>query len=186
MSPRVWFSKSIGWDLRHNLMTVAYDGPSLTVTGSSSGFGLLLTKRALESGDTVIATLRKPPVLKELQSKYPEGRLHLVKVDVTNKEEVIAAFKYAAEKVGRIDIVFNNAGYALLGETEGIDEENARKQFEVNYWGALTVSTESVKFFREVNKPQGGRLWNVSSSVGLTAPPALSQYSASKHGAFRR
>ena len=165
---------------------LAYDRPSLTVTGSSSGFGLLLTKRALESGDTVIATLRKPSVLEELQSKYPEGRLHLVKVDVTKKEEVVGAFKYAAEKVGRINIVFNNAGYTLIGEAEGTDEESARKQFEVNYWGALTVSTEAVKFFREINKPQGGKLWNVSSVVGWIAPPALSQYAASKHGTFRR
>ncbi|KAF9648922.1 NAD-P-binding protein [Thelephora ganbajun] len=162
-------------------MAVAYVHPSSIVTGSSSGFGLLLTKKALESGDTVIATLRKPPVLKKLQSQYPEGRLHLIKVDVTKKEEVVAGFKYAAEEVGRIDIVFNNAGYTLLGEAEGTDEESARKQFEVNYWGALAVSTESVKFFREVNKPQGGKLWNVSSAVGWTAPPALSQYSASKH-----
>ncbi len=70
----------------------------------------------------------------------------------------------------------------MLAEVEGTPEEQARAMFDVNFWGATNVSREAVKFFREVNKPTGGRLINVSSIVGLKVAPALGYYTATKHG----
>ena len=106
-------ASSSAWVLRYGVMRVAYNHPSLIVPGSSSGFGVLLITKGLENGDTALATPRKLPALEGHRYQYPEGRLRLVKVNVTKKEEVVAAFKYAAGKVDRIDIVLNDAGYAL-------------------------------------------------------------------------
>ncbi|KIK27383.1 hypothetical protein PISMIDRAFT_52653, partial [Pisolithus microcarpus 441] len=97
----------------------------LSVTGCSSGFGLATTELALQRGEKVVATLRKPAVLADLASKYPETLL-LLKLDVTQPEEVKLAFAAARDKFGRIDVVLSNAGYGILSEIEGTSEKNAR------------------------------------------------------------
>ena len=77
----------------------------------------------------------------------------------------------------------SNAAFAALGEVEAVREEDARAMFEPNFWGAMHVTREAVKFFREVNGPSvGGRLLQVSSIVGITGGPGLGFYSASKCG----
>jgi enoyl-[acyl-carrier-protein] reductase (NADH) len=120
--------------------------------------------------------------LDDLKAKYPSDRLHILKLDVVNKGDITAAFKYVEEKLGRIDIVFNNAGHTLISEIEGTPDDVAKKMFDVNFWGAMNVSRESIRFFREVNKPRGGRLWTVSSTAAITPYASLGYYSASKHG----
>ncbi len=102
------------------------------VTGASSGFSLEMTKLVLESGDIAVATLRKPEVLKDLKDKYPPQQLLALKVDVTIPEEIFNAFQRTRETFGRLDVVFNNAGYAVLGEVEGTPDDAARAMFEVN------------------------------------------------------
>jgi len=140
-----------------------------------------MTKTVLENGDIAIATLRKPLALSHLKGKYPPNRLHILKLDVVNKDDIVAAFEYAKDKLGRIDIVFNNAGHGVIAEIEGTPEDVARSVFDVNFWGAMNVSREAIRFFREVNGPQGGRLWNVSSIAGIFPCASLGYYSASKH-----
>ncbi|KIJ60231.1 hypothetical protein HYDPIDRAFT_32486 [Hydnomerulius pinastri MD-312] len=149
------------------------------VTGSSSGFGLAIVELALQKGDNVVATLRKPEVLSELASKYPETLL-LVRLDVTSPSEVTAAFSAGREKFGRIDFVVNNAGFGVVSEVEGTTERTARDVFEVNFWGASHVSREAVRFFREENQPMGGRLLQVSSLSGINSSPGCVYYCASK------
>ncbi|KAF8551559.1 NAD(P)-binding protein [Imleria badia] len=150
------------------------------VTGASSGFGRAMTEHLLKIGNTVVATLRKPEALSDLTARYPPTQLLVVKVDVTNKTDITAAFAKAQEVFGRIDVVFNNAGTNFAGEVESIDEADARDIFEVNFWGAARVTQEAVRFFREVNKPIGGRLLQVSSRLGLIGVAASGFYSASK------
>ncbi|KAF9005021.1 NAD(P)-binding protein [Cyathus striatus] len=150
------------------------------VTGSSSGLGLAVTQQALSKGDNVVVTLRKPEVLSDLASKYA-SQLLVVKLDVTKQEDIRAAFSAAYEKFGRIDIVYNNAGVLnFLSEAEGTSDEQARTLFEVNFWGAANVTREALRFFREVNKPSGGRLLQASSGSGITGFPLISYYSATK------
>lgn len=153
-----------------------------TVTGSSSGFGRETVIQALESGDKVVATLRKPAVLDDLAKKYPADRLRVIKLDVTKPAEIDEAFAQAKAAFGRIDIVFNNAGYVAVGESEAMPDDVARQQFEVNFWGAVHVSQRAVRFFREENTPQGGLLLQNSSASGLTGVPVVGFYSATKHG----
>ncbi|KAF9235948.1 NAD(P)-binding protein [Melanogaster broomeanus] len=151
------------------------------VTGASSGLGRYTTEYLLTQGHKVIATLRKPEVLSDLVSQYPPTQLVVVKVDVTKTADIVTAFSKAQEAFGRVDVVFNNAGQMIVGEVESIDEEDARGLFDINFWGAVQVSKEAVRFFREVNNPQGGRLLQVSSGLGLVGQEACSIYTASDH-----
>lgn len=155
------------------------------VTGASSGFGFEMARCALERGDRVVATLRKPSVLESFASKYPETQLVLVKLDVSNHGEIKQAFHRAKEAFGRVDIVFNNAGYVVAGEAEAIPDDLARQMFEVNFWGAVHVSQEAVRFFRDENQPQGGHLIQNSAAVGIVSYPNMAFYGAAKHGERR-
>ncbi|CAK5274054.1 unnamed protein product [Mycena citricolor] len=157
MAPRVWF-----------------------ITGASSGFGLLMAQKALANGDNVVATLRKPEVISDLAAQYGKDRLVVLKLDVKIVGEITAAFEAAKEAFGRIDVVFNNAGYGIIAEVEGTSYEKARDMFEVNFWGAFHVATQAVAFMRDVNKPQGGLLMNMSSMFGIDAPPGAGFYAATK------
>ena len=178
MSPqRVWFSE---WSATFLAVTL----PSLrdVVTGASSGFGLSLTTHVLEQGDIVIATVRKPETLQQLLQTWTQGQLLVLKVDVSSPDDIKDAFRTAEIRFGRIDVVYNNAGFSVMGELESTPEEEARKMFDVNVWGAINVAREAVRFFRDVNKPQGGRLWSVTSAAGLLPIPAFGYYCASKFG----
>ncbi|TFK79829.1 NAD-P-binding protein, partial [Polyporus arcularius HHB13444] len=80
-----------------------------------------------------------------------------------------------------LDVVVNNAGYAVSGVVEGVSDEEARKQIEVNFWAPVKISREAVRWFRENNPPrQGGRVLNISSCGGFISNPTLAYYSASK------
>ncbi|KAH9840864.1 uncharacterized protein C8Q71DRAFT_741872 [Rhodofomes roseus] len=150
------------------------------ITGSSSGFGRNMTELVLEKGDIVIATLRKPEVLADLTAKYSSDKLLIVKLDVSKPEEVKVAFAEAVAKFGRIDVVYNNAGFGILAEVEGTPEEQARAMFDVNFFGAANVSKEAVRVFRDVNQPQGGRLLQMSSMAVYGNSPGIGYYGASK------
>ncbi|KAF7366856.1 NAD(P)-binding protein [Mycena sanguinolenta] len=156
------------------------------ITGASSGFGLLMAEKALENGERVVATLRRPEVISDLAKKYDEletktqkKQLLVLKLDVTIKEEISAAFITAKQTFGRIDVVFNNAGCGILSEVEGVTEVNARNLFEVNFWGSFSVAKQALEYFRK-NDPVGGVLINMSSMFGVDAPPGCGLYAATK------
>ena len=75
-----------------------------------------MTKHVLEKGDIAVATLRKPEVLNDLKKQYASEQLLILKLDVTIPEDIVCAFRTTKEKFGRLDVVVNNAGYAVLGE----------------------------------------------------------------------
>ena len=152
----------------------------VVVTGSSSGFGRSMVERVLEAGERVVATLRTPSALDDLASKFSKTQLLVLKCDVSIPSDIESAFARTKEVFGRCDVVFNNAAFNALGEVEGTPDDIARKIFEIDFWGATRVSTEAVKFFREVNPlGAGGRLLNVLSIGGTTAAPGLGFYCAS-------
>ena len=167
---KVWFGEYL--DIQWVIPSSPY-----SVTGASSGFGLCITEHALQRNDKVIATLRTPEVLSDLAAKHPD-RLLVLRLDVTKPAEVTAAFAASRIKFGRIDVVVNNAGFLVVTEVEGTTEETARSVFEVNFWGASYVSREAVRFFREENKPMGGRLLQVSSAAGVLSAGGVAYYSA--------
>ncbi|TFK36412.1 NAD-P-binding protein, partial [Crucibulum laeve] len=152
------------------------------VTGASSGFGRAVTETVLEKGDIVSATLRNPSALEDLSSITSSEKLLVIKCDVTQSTDISTAFEETIKKFGRCDVVFNNAGYGIVGEVEGTPDDAARKLFETNFWGAANISRESIRVFRECNpKGDGGRLLTMSSGAGFKGVAGGGYYAASKH-----
>src|SRR5258708_3225511 len=109
------------------------------ITGSSRGFGRALVQAALDAGDNVVATARRPEQLADFVERYGDRVLPLA-LDVTDPTAVAVAVSSALECFGRLDIVVNNAGYASLAPIETGDEQDFRAQFETNFWGVYNVS----------------------------------------------
>ncbi|PPR05040.1 hypothetical protein CVT24_010186 [Panaeolus cyanescens] len=149
------------------------------ITGASSGFGRSMAEAALAAGHNVVATLRKPEVLNALQEQYPSTLL-VLQLDVMKPDQIEDAFAKAKATFGRIDVVFNNAGAACVGEIEGTPIDKARLMFESLFWGAAQVSITAVRYFREENKPAGGRLLQLSSKAGVQGVAGVGFYSATK------
>ena len=141
-----------------------------------------MVELVLAKGDIAVATLRKPEMLADLSTKYDTKQLLVLKLDVVKAEEIRVAFDTAIEAFGRIDVVFNNAGYGLIGEVEATPEAMARALFNVNFFGAANVSKEAVRIFRDCNRPQGGQLLQTSSSAVVVDPAVFGFYAATKCG----
>lgn len=146
------------------------------ITGTSRGFGRLWTEAALERGDRVIATARGPEVLDDLVAKYGDAILPLA-LDVTDRNAVFSTVKRGADHFGNLDVVISNAGFGALGMIEEIDFDIAKKNFETNYFGTLSLIQAVVPILRA----QGhGHILPVSSGAGLIALPTGGVYSATK------
>lgn len=147
------------------------------ITGSSRGFGRSLTLAALEAGDAVAATARRPEQLADLVAKYGD-RVRAIALDVTDPEAAKTAIDAAVAHFGRIDTVVNNAGYANIGAVESAPEADFRAQFEANFWGVYHVSKAAVPVMRQ----QGGGTIVQFSSIGgrVGGAPGLAAYQAAK------
>ncbi|KAI1789985.1 NAD-P-binding protein [Ganoderma leucocontextum] len=119
------------------------------ITGASTGFGRRLAELVLKKGEIAIAPARRPETLAELAAQYPSDHLLVVKLDVTQPQDITDAFAKAKDTFGRIDVVVNNAVIAVMGEVEAHEEGPVRELFETNFWGAANVTSEAVRFFRE-------------------------------------
>lgn len=143
--------------------------------------GRSLVEILLAAGDRVAATTRKSSSLASLAAVHSPEKLLVIELDLSSNDQVQAAFQKIKAQFGRCDVVVNNAGYGLNGEIEGTTDEQAKDQFEVNFWGPVRICREAVRFFREDNPPNaGGRILNVSSIGGMSGNPTLAFYAASK------
>ncbi|KAG2113928.1 uncharacterized protein F5147DRAFT_744111 [Suillus discolor] len=150
----------------------------LVVTGASTGLGREVAEYALTKGDNVFATLRKPSMLEDLTARYPSSRLVTFMLDVTDTPSITTAFNEALSHFNRIDIVLNNAGYCVVSEAEGASHKAAREMFDVLLWGAENVMREAIRCFRDINRPVGGRLLNLSSRTAIIPQPGTVHYAA--------
>jgi NAD(P)-dependent dehydrogenase (short-subunit alcohol dehydrogenase family) len=148
------------------------------ITGTSKGFGRIWAEAALERGDRVAATARRPETLAGLVERYGDAVLPM-RLDVTDTAAVDATVQQAHEHFGRLDVVVNNAGYGLFGTVEEVSEEHARAQIETNLFGALWVTKAALPFLREQGS---GHIIQVSSIGGVNAFPMVGLYHASKWG----
>lgn len=147
------------------------------ITGSSRGFGRNLAIAALEAGDNVVATARRPEQLEDLVRQYGD-RVLPVPLDVTDRSAAVAGLRAAVDRLGRVDVVVNNAGYANASAIETTPEDDFRRQFDTNFWGVYNVSTEAVPVLRA----QGGGTIVQFSSIGgrVGGTPGLGSYQAAK------
>jgi NAD(P)-dependent dehydrogenase (short-subunit alcohol dehydrogenase family) len=147
------------------------------VTGSSRGFGRALVRAALEAGDFVAATARRPGQLADLSAEYGDS-IHPIALDVTDPAAAASAIAEARDRFGRLDVIVNNAGYANVSPIETTADADFRAQFETNFWGVYNVSKAAIPVLRE----QGGGLIMQFSSVGgrVGGSPGIASYQAAK------
>jgi NAD(P)-dependent dehydrogenase (short-subunit alcohol dehydrogenase family) len=146
------------------------------ITGTSTGLGREWALAALERGDRVACTARKPDRIADLVAAHGERALAIA-LDVTDRRAVFDAVARAQRHFGRLDVVVNNAGYGQYGMLEELSEEEARAQLETNLFGALWVTQAALPCLRAQGS---GHIVQVSSVGGLLAGPALGIYHASK------
>jgi NAD(P)-dependent dehydrogenase (short-subunit alcohol dehydrogenase family) len=147
------------------------------ITGSSRGFGRALVQAALDAGDSVVATARRPEQLAELAGRYGDRILPLA-LDVTDGDAVQAAVSAGVQRFGRLDVIVNNAGYANVAPIETGNEADFRAQFETNFWGVYHVSKAVIPQLRA----QGGGTVVQFSSIGgrVGGSPGIASYQAAK------
>jgi NAD(P)-dependent dehydrogenase (short-subunit alcohol dehydrogenase family) len=146
------------------------------ITGASKGFGREWAEAALERGDRVAATARRPETLNALADAYGDAVLSL-RLDVTDRDATFGAVQRAADHFGALDVVVNNAGYGHFGMTEELTEHDVRAQLETNFFGALWVTQAALPIMRAQGS---GHIIQVSSLGGVTAFPGIGAYHASK------
>src|SRR5215813_9938933 len=145
------------------------------ITGASKGFGMELTKAALETGDRVIATARNPKTIKDAFGE--QDRLLVLRLDVTNEQEAKEAVNAALKEFGHIDILVNNAGRGLVGAVEEVTAQEVRAAFAVNVEATLNVSRAALPSMRA---RKSGHILNLSSVGGFRSWPGWGIYCATK------
>jgi NAD(P)-dependent dehydrogenase (short-subunit alcohol dehydrogenase family) len=148
------------------------------ITGSSRGLGRSLTEAVLAKGDKVAATARNTEQLKDLANKYPD-QLYAVKLDVTNKEQIVSAVESTIQHFGRIDVLVNNAGFGIIGATEAFSDEQVRSQLQTNLYAPIEITRVVLPYMR---KQKSGSILQISSVGGRVGNPGLSMYQAAKFG----
>lgn len=146
---------------------------TIFITGASTGLGKATAKLFQSRGGRVIATMRNPAHETEL------GLLEnvtLLPLDVTDAEQIGSTVKQALA-MGDVDVVFNNAGYGLMGAMEALTDEQIFKQLNTNLLGVLRVTKEFIPYFRERKK---GLFISTTSMGGFLTFPLHSIYHASK------
>lgn len=145
------------------------------VTGASKGFGMELTKAALNAGDTVVATARDPQTIRDVFGG--NDRLLTLMLDVTNEQQAKDAVAEALAAFGQIDVLVNNAGRGLVGAVEEVTAEEVRSVFAVNVEGTLHVTRAVLPSMRA---RKSGRILNLSSVGGFVSWPGWGIYCATK------
>jgi len=146
---------------------------TIFITGASSGLGKTTAKLFAANGWTVIATMRKPEKETEL-TEWPN--IHLLKLDINNTEQ-IAQVATEAEKIGSVDVLFNNAAYGLMGAFEGTTDEQLKQQINTNFLGTMLVTKSFLPFFRA---RKSGTIITVTSSTVNIPYPFVAVYAATK------
>ena len=145
------------------------NGRVVLVTGASSGIGLACALHLSERGFKVYGTSRR--------AATTDYSFTMLTVDVTDDGSVEQAVAAVLERAGRLDILVNNAGMAIAGPIETTSTEEARRQMEVNFFGAFRVCRAVLPAMR---KQSSGTIVNIGSIGGVIAIPYQAMYSASK------
>ena len=123
------------------------------ITGTSSGFGRLMTERLLARGDRVVATVRKADALADLAEAHG-GSLRVETLDLTDTAAIRTVVVRAFAAMGRIDAVVSNAGYGLFGAAEELDDAEIDRQIATNLTGPIQLIRGALPHLRA----QGGGL----------------------------
>src|SRR5262249_44035956 len=153
-------------------------------TGASTGFGRLIAETAARKGYRVFASMRNVEgknaanarELGELANRESVW-LRALELDVTDDASAERAVAEALREGGRIDVLVNNAGYGLMGVTEAVTLEQARRIMDTNFFGAVRMNRAVLP---QMRKQGSGLLVHISSGGGRVVVPSMGFYCASK------
>lgn len=148
------------------------------ITGASSGFGRQLAETVLKHGDQCVLTARQPGQLAELVGLFAHLAI-AAPLDVTQPEQIAAAFAAGRERFGDIDVVVNNAGSGLLAALEETDDDRLAKSLQTNLIGPLQLMRAAIPILREQKR---GHIINVSAMAAFSNYPGFAVYGAAKAG----
>jgi NAD(P)-dependent dehydrogenase (short-subunit alcohol dehydrogenase family) len=149
------------------------------VTGSSSGIGFEIALTLARNGFQTYATMRnlaKSENIKSIASKE-NLPIHIERLDVTDNNSVTHAIQAIVSKADRIDVLVNNAGYALAGAFEDLAIEEIKAQYETNFFGLIRTTQAVLPIMR---KQKSGTIVNISSGAGRFGYPTGSAYVSTK------
>ena len=149
---------------------------TIFITGASRGFGRIWAEAFLRRGDNVVAAVRNPETLAELNQEFSSNLL-VLKLDVTDRTGSFEAIETAKNHFGSIDVLINNAGFGHVGAVEELNEYDVRAQFETNVLGSLWMIQAILPIMRAQNS---GQIIQLSSALGLNTVPLMGLYSATK------
>jgi NADP-dependent 3-hydroxy acid dehydrogenase YdfG len=155
------------------------DQQVIVITGASSGVGLATALDAAKAGAKVVLAARSGDVLEAVVATLnTQGHeaIHVV-ADVAERDQVERIALAAIERFGRIDTWANVAGLTIYGRVDEVSEDDARRLFDINFWGMVHGSLTALPHLRR----HGGALINVGSEASELAIPMQGMYSASKH-----
>jgi short-subunit dehydrogenase len=154
------------------------DNARMVVTGASQGIGKALAEEAVRRGARVLAVARSRELLEELKGSLAgeRGRIEVVPADITSpqdRQKLLAA----ADELGGLDVLINNAGIGATGHLVEASPERLRRIMEVNFFGLTETTRLLLPRLRQGERPA---IVNISSIAGRRGIPARSEYSASK------
>jgi NAD(P)-dependent dehydrogenase (short-subunit alcohol dehydrogenase family) len=145
---------------------------TILITGATSGIGLVIASHLHQKGCKVYGTSRNPDKTRE------ELPFEILELDITSELSIQQCVEMVLSKTQTIDVLINNAGSGICGSAEETSMEQAYKQFEVNFWGAVKITRAILPVMRR----QGfGKIITIGSLAGIIGVPFQSYYSASKH-----
>jgi NAD(P)-dependent dehydrogenase (short-subunit alcohol dehydrogenase family) len=152
------------------------------VTGASSGFGLLTSIELAKAGFRVVATMRdlgrRERLDQAIAAAAVSAHIDVRVIDVTKFDTIPSFVDTVVRDYGRLDVLVNNAGFAVAGFAEDIKLDELRLQFETNFFGAVAMTKAALPTMR---RQHSGHIIQVSSIAGLLGSVTVSSYSASKH-----
>lgn len=149
------------------------------VTGSSSGIGYETSLILARNGFQTFATMRNLSKRSGIESAAEKEGLpiHIIELDVDDDKSVNNAIQQVLSKAGKIDVLVNNAGYALYGALEDISIDELKAQYETNLFGIVRVTQAVLPTMRN---QRSGLIVNVSTVGGRMGIPCISAYTSSK------
>jgi NADP-dependent 3-hydroxy acid dehydrogenase YdfG len=155
------------------------DQQVIVITGASSGIGLATAKMAAARGAKVVLAARTREALAQAvdEIKQAGGEAMFVEADVGDRDSVERIAAQAEARFGTVDTWVNDAGVMIFGPIEQVEEADARRLFDTNFWGTVHGSLAAVRRLRQ----GGGALINVGSVESDRAFPLQGYYAASKH-----
>ena len=147
------------------------------ITGASRGFGLAAAEELIDRGHLVIATMRNPDRDRNNLSNLDPAAHEIAQCDVTDPASIEAAVSAGLKRFGRVDALFNNAGYGLYGPVEDMSDDEVMRQMDTNFIGQIRMARAVLPAMRDQHH---GKIINVSSLAGRIVAPMMGLYAASK------